>query len=81
MKTKGNHTVKLKEDALDNLVKENYPDCDNTTIGFVLSDITGMNYSQIYRIRTGRSKVGVNFIASVLAKNPQKRFDDLFYVQ
>ena len=79
MKTK--YEVKIKSGALEKLMQDAYSNIDNVTIGFVLSDITGMSYEQIYRIRNGKSKVGSNFIANILIKNPDKRFEDIFFIQ
>lgn len=80
MKEAKKHVIKLKEGALEELVKERHPEADDVTICYVLCDIVGMSYSQIYRIRQNKSKIGSDFIANILAKNPQKHFDDLFFV-
>jgi hypothetical protein len=75
------HQIKLKSGVLEELIHEKHPSIDGVTMWFVLADLTGMSYTQIYRIRTGKCKVGTDFIASILAKNPHKNFEDLFFVQ
>lgn len=45
-----------------------------------LTVITGISSSQIYRIRKGKSKVGVEFIAALLKADPAKKFEDYFMI-
>ena len=73
-------TVKLKIGSLESLAKESNAN-DQVSFNSFLVSITGMNYSQIYRILSGKSKIGVKFIASILAENPNKRFEDFFFIE
>ena len=45
-----------------------------------LTVITGISSSQIYRIRKGKSKVGVDFIAALLKADPTRKFEDYFMI-
>ncbi|HEX3046729.1 MAG TPA: helix-turn-helix transcriptional regulator [Bacillota bacterium] len=67
--------VQLKEGTLDRLMAEN----DTNKTGLVV--LTGVSTSQLYRIANGKSKVGVDFIARILSANPEKKFEDYFFVQ
>ncbi len=51
--------------------------CTNKT---GLTVITGISSSQIYRIRKGKSKVGVDFIAALLKADPTRKFEDYFVI-
>jgi hypothetical protein len=67
--------VLLKEGALDRLMAEN----NINKTGLVV--LTGISTSQIYRITSGKCKVGEEFIARILFANPDKKFEDYFFVQ
>ncbi len=45
-----------------------------------LTVITGISSSQIYRIRKGKSKIGVGFIAAVLKADSTRKFEDYFMI-
>ncbi len=66
--------IKLKPGVLDNLERE----LDINKTG--LTVFTGLSTSQIYRVRTGKSKVGVDFIAGLLNADPSKKFEDFFVI-
>lgn len=80
MQTKGDDfmrmpQVRLKEDTLDLLMKE----YDTNITGLV--GLTGISQSQLYRIAKSKSKVGEDFIARILSANPNKKFEDYFFVK
>ncbi len=45
------------------------------------SDALGLDYSHLWRVKTGRTNPGEEFIAKILGAFPKKKFDDLFYVE
>lgn len=64
----------LKPGVLEKLEKE----LDTNKTG--LTVVTGLSSTQLYRVRTGKSKIGTDFIAGLLSANPSKRFDDYFII-
>ena len=75
MRIPENPHVRLKEGVLEGLMSEYHI---NKT-GLVV--LTGVSTSQLYRIASGKCKVGEDFIARVLGANPDKKFEDYFFIQ
>jgi DNA-binding Xre family transcriptional regulator len=67
--------VRLKDGTLEGLMAEN----NTNKTGLVV--LIGVSTSQLYRIASGKSKVGADFIARILSANPDKKFEDYFFVQ
>lgn len=64
--------IVLKPGALEELEKA----LETNKTGLTM--VTGMSTAQIYRVRTGKSKVGADFIAGLLSIDRKKSFDDYF---
>jgi len=46
-----------------------------------LAILTGLSLSEIYRIKEGKRGVHDRFIVGVLTAFPEKKFEDLFYIE
>ena len=66
--------IKLKSNILESLQNERKIN-ENT-----LSKISKLTYLQIYRNKNNPSQVSAGFIAGVLTAFPDKKFDDLFFI-
>jgi hypothetical protein len=66
--------IRLKPGVLEQLEKE----LDTNKVGLTM--ITGLSSSQIYRVRMGQSKIGVDFIAGLLKADHSKKFEDFFLI-
>lgn len=72
---KRNPKIKLIPGIIEKLMTEN--ETDYTGIVGML----GVSYTQIYRANNEFCSVGGRFIAKVLSLNPDKRFEDFFFVE
>jgi hypothetical protein len=66
--------IKLKPGVLEELEKN----LDTNKTGLTI--VTGLSSTQIYRVRTNKSKIGADFIAGLLSADSSKKFEDLFIV-
>jgi hypothetical protein len=64
--------ILLKPGVLDELEKQLNTNKTGLTVA------TGLSATQIYRTRTGKSKIGADFIAGILSADKSKKFDDYF---
>ena len=46
-----------------------------------LARLVGLSLSQVYRIREGERRVGLQFIVGALTAFPKYKFEDLFYIE
>ncbi len=44
------------------------------------AEALGLDYTHLWRVKSGRTNPGEDFIAKVLNAFPRKKFDDLFYL-
>lgn len=64
--------IQLKPGVLEELEKQ----LDTNKTG--LTVVTGLSTTQLYRVRTGKSKIGADFIAGILSIDRSKKFEDYF---
>lgn len=46
-----------------------------------LARLVGLSLSQLYRIRQGERRIGPQFIVGALTAFPERKFEDLFYIE
>jgi DNA-binding XRE family transcriptional regulator len=68
--------ILLKKDIFKNL-QESCGKQEDTS----MAEFLGVSRSTVWRIRTGKMQPGPDFIAAVLNKFPEKRFEDVFFCQ
>ena len=67
--------IKLKRGVLEELMEEK--DINKKGLSLML----GISLTQLYRIMDYKHKVGECCIARILVSNPNKNFNDFFYIE
>lgn len=67
-----NATIRVKKEMLEILQGE--------LSNKAFAEALGLDYSHLWRVKTGRTNPGEDFIAKVLNAFPRKKFDDMFYL-
>ena len=65
-------TIRVKKEMLEILQGE--------LSNKAFAEALGLDYSHLWRVKTGRTNPGEDFIAKVLNAFPRKKFDDMFYL-
>jgi len=46
-----------------------------------LARMLGLSYSELYRVREGKRDIGSRFIIGALTAFPERKFEELFYIE